>query len=150
MTTQEERDVYEQATHEIIKEAAGSNMPAASYLWNLACISRTIDDIYDKDQNVTRMQMLEAIEYLLVEMPFNPFFQEHRDTLESQHLSMYNAWMAANLWEQGDETEQIYGHVWRDYHHEVWPLVAMLTQGPKKMNEVSLKIRQLFKKQLGD
>ena len=48
MTTQEERDVYEQATHAIIKEAAGDNMAAAHYLWNLACISRTIDDIYDE------------------------------------------------------------------------------------------------------
>ena len=38
MTPQEERDVYEQATHVIIKEAAGDNMAAAHYLWNLACI----------------------------------------------------------------------------------------------------------------
>ena len=150
MTTQEERDVYEEATHVIIKEAAGDNMAAAHYLWNLACISRTIDDIYDQDQEVTKAQMIEAVEYLLIEMPFNPFFIRHRDTLQSQHVTMYNAWMAANLWEQGDETEQIYAHVWRDFFQEIWPLVALLTQGTKKMNEVSLKIRQLFKKQLGE
>lgn len=150
MTTQEERDVYEQATHVLIKEAAGDNMAAAHYLWNLACISRTIDDIYDQDQEVTKAQMIEAVEYLLIEMPFNPFFIRHRDTLQSQHVTMYNAWMAANLWEQGDETEQIYAHVWRDFFQEIWPLVALLTQGTKKMNEVSLKIRQLFKKQLGE
>ena len=150
MTTQEERSAYEEATHAIIKEAAGKNMAAAHYLWNLACISRTIDDIYDQDQEVTREQMLEAIEYLLIEMPFNPFFVQHRDTLQSQHVSMYNAWMAANLWERGDETEQIYAHVWRDLFQEILPLVALLTQGTKKMNEVSLKVRQLFKKQLGE
>lgn len=150
MTTQEERDVYEQATHVLIKEAAGDNMAAAHYLWNLACISRTIDDIYDQDQEVTKAQMIEAVEYLLIEMPFNPFFIRHRDTLQSQHVTMYNAWMAANLWEQGDETEQIYAHVWRDFFQEIWPLVALLTQGTKKMNELSLKIRQLFKKQLGE
>ena len=150
MTTQEERTAYEEATHAIIKEAAGKNMAAAHYLWNLACISRTIDDIYDQDQEVTREQMLEAVEYLLIEMPFNPFFVQHRDTLQSQHVSMYNAWMAANLWERGDETEQIYAHVWRDLFQEILPLAALLTQGTKKMNEVSLKIRQLFKKQLGE
>lgn len=150
MTTQEERDVYEQATHVIIKEAAGTNKAAAHYLWKLACISRTIDDVYDEDQVITKMQVLEAIEYLLVDMPFNPFFIQHKDTLQSQHVTMYNTWMAANLWEQGDATEKIYAHVWRDNYQELVPLVALLTQGPKKMNEVSLKMRQLFKKQLGE
>lgn len=150
MTTQEERDAYEEATRLIIREAAGDNMAAAHYLLNLAYVSRTIDDIYDQDKKVTRAKMLDAIEYLLIEMPFNPFFVEHRDTLQSQHVSMYNAWMAANLWEQGDDTDKVYAHVWRDFFHEVWPVVALLTQGPKKMNEVSLKIRTLFRKQLGE
>lgn len=150
MTTKEERAYYEEATHLIIKEAAGKNKAAAHYLWRLACISRTIDDIYDKDQEVSREQMLESIEYLLVAMPYNPFFIKHRDTLQSQHVSMYNAWMASNLWEQGDETEQIYSHVWRDYFQEIIPLVALLTQGISKMNTVSLKMRDLFKKHLGE
>ena len=150
MTTQEERDVYEQATRVIIKEAAGENMAAAHYLWNLACISRTIDDVYDQDQEVSKSQMLEAIEYLLIAMPFNPFFIKHRDTLQSQHISMYNAWMASNLWEQGDETERIYSHVWRDYFQEIVPVVALLTQGLNVMNEVSLEMRTLFKKHLGE
>ena len=83
-------------------------------------------------------------------MPFNPFFQRNRDTLQSQHVSMYNAWMASNEWEHGDETDRIYSHVWRDSYHEIVPLVALLTQGPDKMEEVSSKIRTLFKKKLGD
>jgi hypothetical protein len=58
--------------------------------------------------------------------------------------------MAANLWGEGDETDQIYAHVWRDYHQEVVPLVALLTQGPSKMQEVSFKMRQMFKKKLGE
>ncbi len=63
---------------------------------------------------------------------------------------MHNAWMASNIWEDGDEVDKIYAHVWRDTHHEVVPLVALLTQGPEKMREVSLKVRQMFKKNLGD
>ena len=75
---------------------------------------------------------------------------KHRDTLTSQHVSMYNAWMAANLWDKSDDTSKIYAHVWRDTHHEIVPLVALLTQGPEKMKYVSMKIRQLFKKNLGE
>jgi len=150
MTTQKERDYYTELTKEIIKEAAGKNKFAYDYLWKLMCISRTVDDIYDMDQKITRNQLLEAIGYLLFEMPYNPFFMKHRDTLSSQHVSMHNAWMAANLWGEGDETDQIYAHVWRDYHQEVVPLVALLTQGPSKMQEVSFKMRQMFKKKLGE
>ena len=150
MTTPKERELYEIATRAIIDEAAGKNIFAANYLWKLACISRTVDDIYDADQEVSREQLLELTEWFFVELPFNPFFREYRDLLESQHIAMWNAWMAANTWEKGDDTDQIYGHVWRDTHHEVFAVVAMLTQGPAKMKEVSSKIRSLFKKELGE
>jgi len=150
MTTQKERDAYEEATRAIIKEATGENIIAFDYLWQLACVSRTVDDIFDADQEVSRKQLLDAVQWLFIELPSNPFFQLHRDTLHSQHLSMWNAWIAANEWEKGDETDQIYGHVWRDTHHEVFPIVALLTQGPLKMEEVSMKIRKLFKKKLGE
>ena len=133
MTTPKEREVYECATRAIIDEAAGKNV-----------------FIYDADQEVSREQLLELTEWFFVELPFNPFFREYRDLLESQHIAMWNAWMAANTWEKGDGTDQIYGHVWRDTHHEVFALVAMLTQGPAKMKEVSSKIRTLFKKKLGE
>ena len=150
MTTQQEREIFTERTKEIIKEAAGKNKFAYEYLWRLMCISRTVDDIYDNDQTVTTSSVMSAIEFLVVEMHYNPFFMKHRDTLTSQHVSMYNAWMAANLWDQGDETDKIYAHAWRDTHHEVVPLVALLTQGPEKMKYVSMKIRQLFKKNLGE
>ena len=150
MTTPKERELYNQATDAIIEEAAGKNPFAAHYLWRLASISRTVDDIYDNDQPVSREQLLELVEWLFIELPFNPFFKEYKDVLQSQHLAMWNAWMAANTWEQGDETDQIYSHVWRDTHHEVFAVVAMLTQGPAKMKEVSSKIRSLFKKELGE
>ena len=150
MTTKKERDAYEAATRSIIKEASGDNPFAFDYLWKLSCISRTVDDVFDGDQPLKRDAILTSIQYLLIELPFNPFFEVNRKTLQSQHLSMYNAWMAANAWEDGDETERIYSHVWRDTYHEIVPIVALLTQGPGKMKEVSVKIRTLFKKKLGE
>jgi hypothetical protein len=63
---------------------------------------------------------------------------------------MWNAWMAANAADQGDETDQIYAHVWRDTHHELIPIVALLTQGYDKMKELSSLIRTTFKNKLGE
>tara|TARA_R100000458_G_C8171387_1_gene171742 strand:+ start:25 stop:477 length:453 start_codon:yes stop_codon:yes gene_type:complete len=150
MTTDAEREIIQHQTHAIIRSACGEDKDAAEYLWMIARITRTLDDIYDQDQNVTRSDLLEVLEYLFVKMPTNQFYIRNQDVLLSQHLSMYNAWMAANLADKGDETDKIYAHVWRDTHHELIPIVALITQGYEQMKLVSNKIRKLFKKQLGE
>jgi hypothetical protein len=150
MTTHQEREVIQKQTKAIIIDACGSDRDASKYLWMIARITRTLDDIYDADQEVTRGDLLEILEYLFTKLPTNPFYVRHQDVLLSQHLSMFNAWMAANLAEKGDETDKIYAHVWRDTHHELIPIVALLTQGYEKMQIVSLSIRKTFKNKLGD
>ena len=150
MTTQKERETIQQKIIDFIKEAGGTDSCARAYLWMLARITRTLDDIYDDDQEVTREDLLEVFDYLFIKLPTNQFYVAHQDVLVSQHLSMWNAWMAANKAEHGDEVDQIYAHVWRDTHQEVIPIVALLTQGHEQMNTVSDKVRQLFKKQLGE
>lgn len=150
MTTAQEREVIQKQTIDIIGQAIGSDTHAGEYLWMVARITRVIDDIYDKDQVVTREDLLEVFEYLFIKMPTNEFYSRHYDVLQSQHISMWNAWMAANLVAEGDETDQIYAHVWRDTHHELIPIVALLTQGYDKMKELSSLIRKTFKNKLGE
>ena len=150
MTTQKEREIIDEKAKKIIETAAGGDANAAQYLWMLARITRVLDDVFDNDQVITREEHLEILEYLFVRLPTNPFFIRHQDVLLSQHLSMFNAWMAANIAEKGDDTDQIYAHVWRDTLHEVIPIVALLTQGYDAMPPISLEVRKLFKKQLGE
>ena len=150
MTTTQEREVIQEKTKAIIVDACGGDVDAQAYLWMIARITRTLDDIYDADQEVTRNDLLEVLEYLFVRMPTNVFYCRHQHVLLSQHISMYNALMAANLVENGDETDKIYAHVWRDTHHELIPIVALLTQGYQKMQIVSLEIRKTFKNKLGE
>ena len=150
MTTQKEREIIDEKAKKVIELAAGGDANAAQYLWMLARITRVLDDVFDNDQVITREEHLEVLEYLFVRLPTNPFFIRHQDVLLSQHLSMFNAWMAANEAEKGDDTDQIYAHVWRDTLHEVIPIVALLTQGYDAMPPISLEVRKLFKKQLGE
>ena len=150
MTTQKEREIIDEKAKKVIELAAGGDANAAQYLWMLARITRVLDDVFDNDQVITREEHLEVLEYLFVRLPTNPFFIRHQDVLLSQHLSMFNAWMAANEAEKGDDTDQIYAHVWRDTLHEVIPIVALLTQGYDAMPPISQEVRKLFKKQLGE
>ena len=134
----------------IIDEASKGDVFAKGYLLMISRIWRVIDDIHDQDVEVSRKELLTVLQYLFIELPVNPFFNEYRDTLLSQHVSMYNAWVASNLWEKGDETDKVYAHVWRDTINEVVPIVALLTGGYGHMVTMSLRMRQSFKKQLGE
>jgi len=152
MSTPEQRVIADKFIHEIIATAAGDNKSAKEYLYMVGRITRVWDDIYDQDNpaGITRKQLLEIIEYLFVKLPVNGFFNQHREILLSQHISAYNAWMASNKWLDGDETEQMYAHVWPDTINEILPIVALLTQSYKQMEQVSDHMRKNFKAKLGD
>ena len=150
MSTPEERATDRPKGIYIIQEAAGEDKDAEEYLHMLMYVLRRYDDIYDKDNFVSREEVLEVIETLFLKIPTNAFYIRHQDVLMSQHLSMWNAWMASNKWENGDDTEKVYSHVWRYTVHEIFPVIALLTQGFDKMQIVSQEVRQLFKTNLGE
>ena len=151
MTTHEERVRDTIKTKELVEEIVGDNHSAFDYLRMLCRITRTLDDVYDGDNpNLSQEEVLEVMEYLFIQLPTNSFYATNQDILLSQHLSMYNGWMAANKREDGDETDKIYAHVWRDNIFEVFPIVALLIGGPEHMKNISEKIRIMFKKKLGE
>ena len=73
MTTQKERETIQQKSIDIIKEAGGTDSWARAYLWMLARITRTLDDIYDDDQEISREDLLEVFDYLFINLPTNQF-----------------------------------------------------------------------------
>lgn len=151
MTTPEERVRDTLKTKKLIEEIVGDNQSAFDYLKMLCRITRVLDDIWDEDNpNLSREEVLEVMEYMFITLPTNSFYVAHQDVLLSQHLSMYNGWLAANVREDGDDTDKIYAHVWRDNIFEVFPIVALLLGGVDHMKYISEKIRILFKKNLGE
>tara|TARA_R100000008_G_C3561029_1_gene156166 strand:- start:639 stop:1091 length:453 start_codon:yes stop_codon:yes gene_type:complete len=149
MTTTKERISDTESAERLARMSAGSDQNALDYLYMICRLSRIIDDVYDDDVKVSRESLLLAFEMLFIKMPTNSFYANNQDVLVSQHLSMWNAWMAANRWENGDKIEQIYSHVWRDTIHEVFPIVALLTQDYEAMKRVSEEMRSEYKKSLG-
>ena len=150
MSTKEEREVLGEKADFVIAKAAKDNKDAELYLLMISRVLRVIDDIYDDDYEVTRERLMETFECLFVKIPTNQFYLTYQDVLLSQHLSMWNAWIASNYYSEGDATDKIYCHVWRDTCNELVPIVALLTGGYEHMNETSIKMRTLFKKELGE
>ena len=136
MSSAKEREENDLKVDFIIGQAAGTDENAVEYLTLLSQALRTIDDIYDE------------VEILFVRLPSNKFYQENRECLFSQHVSMWNAWEISNVLYSGDDLDKLYAHVLRDYVNEILPVVALITQGHAKMKEINSLIRPLFKKEL--
>ena len=148
MSSTEERKENDLKVDFIIGQAAGTDENAVEYLTLLSQALRTIDDIYDEYEIVTQNELLAVVEILFVRLPSNKFYQENRECLFSQHVSMWNAWEISNVLYSGDDLDKIYAHVLRDYVNEILPVVALITQGHAKMKEINSLIRPLFKKEL--
>ena len=148
MSSTEERKENDLKVDFIIGQAAGTDKNAVEYLTLLSQALRTIDDIYDEYEIVTQNELLAVVEILFVRLPSNKFYQENRECLFSQHVSMWNAWEISNVLYRGDDLDKIYAHVLRDYVNEILPVVALIKQGHAKMKEINSLIRPLFKKEL--
>ena len=144
MSTQQEREEDTVKSDELIKLASGKNKEAAKYLHMIGHVYRVMDDVYDGDFPITRGDIFNVIEHLLIGIPSNRFFIQHQDKLTSQHITAYNAWMASNRWTKGNLEQRVFSHVWRGDYQAVIGLVALLTQGIDHMKLVDQKVRETF------
>lgn len=147
MSTIPERLANNRKVAELVAMAANGDAAAGDYLMQLASAARICDDLIDGDVAVFPAATEQMVAALLVRIPTNPFFQTHFRHLTGLHAVAWNAWLDANSLEGGDPTDKIYAHVLRDLINEVLPQVALLTGGYAHMREVSIRMRQMFKKE---
>jgi hypothetical protein len=138
---------YDDKVNEAIRLASNGNTDAWNYLWIIARALRVIDDLVDEPEKVGVQQKYKLANLLLVDLPSNAFFDQHKPSLLAMHLTAINAWIDSNDWMEKDKTRKTYALVIRDQITELVMLVAYLTGGNQHMRNVSLKIRELFLKE---
>ena len=149
MSTYEERQRDNIKRDELINECCGGDKSAQEYIHILCAALRVWDDVYDQDYPVTPTDITDTYKMLFISLPSNKFFRDNYDLLFSQHVVLYNQWVASNRWLDGDNLEQMYAHFYKEGLNEIVPLVALITQGEKKMEEISFKLRDNFKSKIG-
>ena len=148
MATTEESKSNKKQNEPILDKVCSGNPDARQYLYLITRAARIWDDIQDQDKEVTREELLEAFEILFVQLPTNKFFSQNYDVLLSQHLTIFNTWVASNEREKGDETDRMYSHVWSQSINEILPIVALLTQSYNHMRNTSTVMRRVFQEPL--
>jgi hypothetical protein len=138
---------YEDKVAEAVKLCAGGNREAHLYL-NIICRSaRLIDNLFDDLNKWQDEDTYDLSHLLLVELPDNPFFIANRHSLLPLHLVALNAWKDSNSWDTAEGVKRTYALVIRDTLTELGLMVAHIVKGRDYLEEISLKVRELFIKE---
>ena len=152
MSTKSERESLAKKINEVlIPSCCNGNKSAEAYLRRIFFLIRTLDDLEDGDVETSKADIFKSYFILLGDFQTNSFYREHQDKLNAAHIIGYNAWLDANQWlNEKNKLKNMYAHVFRDTICEIIPLVAFLTGGWNSMRKISLEMRTVFLKELGE
>ena len=119
------------------------NQPAIDLVNAYSAISQVWDDLHDGDKPVTKSQVNQMMMLALIEIPTNPFYQQHYLELMPvvQHLLM--TWLDANTLEAvGDERDLQVSYIIRSVTTDLIIHVAGIVGGVVWRRQAALAIRQ--------
>ena len=144
MSSQEKRNQIYAEFKKLIPLCINGNVSAKEFLEDLNHVVRTIDDIVDKDENVSITQIQYTFFVMCFKLQVNPFYLQNCGILTGVLMVAYNAWIDSDkLKESEDKIKNKWGSVIRGYIDEILPVTAYLTGGYTAMREVSIKLRDL-------
>lgn len=133
------RDELEES---IIIQALNGNMAAVDFCQRLFRISQTLDDLIDKDREVTGDDIKLAFWDALIELPANLFYRKHFDYLHPIVVASFLDWEDATDLEKGDDNGKDIAFVLRDAIGQIIIHCAILIGGRKHARSWSVKIRK--------
>jgi len=104
--------------------------------------SQVLDDLIDRDKPVTDDQIIATFWNILIDLPQNPFYRRHVDTLVPMMQVFLRDWMDATRLETMGDHEQNIAFVLRDTIGGLVIHVAALVGGYEWANTHAVSIRQ--------
>ena len=81
---------------DLFKLVLKENAPAVKFMIDLAHCSQVLDDLVDKDKDVSANTIQNVFWLLLIEIPNNRFYREYYDALWPVMSQVLNDWFVAN------------------------------------------------------
>lgn len=121
---------------------ANGNAEAAGFLRAFVAHCHMLDDVIDRDKEVTDERLIQSEVMMLLQM-VNPFFQKNSALLLPMILNAYSAWLDANRMEKsGDENVARAADVVKGFYHEVCWQVAFICGGWPHMRAITKELRR--------
>jgi len=130
-------------TQEEALEIANGNKEAAGLLVSFDAFCGVLDDVFDKDKEVSDVRLVDRVEPFIEDLLLNPFVQANRVVLWPIIVSAFNSWLDANRWQRdGTPQQQQAADVLKGQYHEFFYFVARLCGGRDHMRLITTKHRR--------
>lgn len=106
-------DSWKEDRDRVILNWLGGNKDAFDLLFILNDASEMWDDLIDKDKEVKEDMIHHVFTELIMKLPNNPFFIQHRAYLVPLLFSAIVSWRTANVLEKGSRSERALSYTLR-------------------------------------
>ena len=128
-----------------LQSALQGHAPAIRFCLMLFGISQTLDDLIDRDREVSDSTIISAFWQALIELPANPFYREHEPYLRPLMAAALQDWRDSVALERSNsEHNRTLAFVLRDQLTSVVVQCAYLIGGESWMESVGPQIRGYF------
>lgn len=129
------------STEKILGDICGDNIEAQAFCDSLYNFLHLLDDLYDKDHDVTAQECGWITIQALETFAANRFFQNHVYTLMPAVRSSIISWVDSEEWHNRDGNDAIAAHVIKSQYHEVLWMVAGIVGGLEHQMEMTRRYR---------
>jgi hypothetical protein len=130
-------------TTEEAKLITKGNDLAASFLGSFVTFCHLMDDIVDKDKEITDQRLVREMLLFLESLVCNPWVRDNIFLLWPLIVAGANAWLDANRWQDSvDGQQRRASDVLKGMYHEVVWFTAFLCGGQQHMQEITRRFRE--------
>lgn len=130
-------------TTEEAKHITNGNELASKFLGSFVQFCHLMDDIVDKDKEVTDQRLVREMLVFLEEIICNPWVRDNIILLWPLIVTGSNAWLDANRWEGAVSGElRRASDVLKGHYHEVVWFTAFLCGGQAHMQNMTKQYRE--------
>jgi hypothetical protein len=125
-----------------LNELTKGNEFAARFIVTYIAFCHLLDDIHDKDKDVTDQRIVLEMMMFLEQISLNPWVREHIHSLWPLIVASANSWLDANRWEKDiDHHKRRSSDVLKGQYHEVIWFIAYLCGGFQHQQNITTRFR---------
>lgn len=121
---------------------------AALFCLQLVNVAHLWDDLIDKDRKPSDKEINEAFQIMLLSIPSNPFYVEHREALQTLIQNAILQWKDANVLERGSDHDKHMAYMLRASITQIFNYCAFLIGGQEWTDKIGPEMRRMYEEPL--
>lgn len=122
----------------------GGNQSAVDFVVAISSIAELWDDLTDRDKEIPQETIDSAMWQMLVTLPTNDFFNQHKSFFVPLIIQSINAWKDSLELEKSSQSDRAYALTLRILALQITPMVVTILRGPQAARQMSVESWRFF------